>query len=718
MATHTLTGRHGAVNDAYYHRHGHTQAPLLVQWMATLRCRLTCPHCMAAGAVLGQADMPLPAVRGLIDQVAGMGVEEFLITGGEPLVREDLPEVIEHLGRRGQRWSLNTAVMPAAAQRRAMRDNPPGFVAVSIDGPPDVHDAFRGRTGSFAEAVEAIGFFASLPGCRVVAGTTLTQRNFNHLGATRAIVAASGADGWGLHLLVPEGRAAGRTDLDLSCRQKRRLLNLVAQWRRTMDVNLADELGYVGPGEPLVRNSPWRCGAGRTQAVVLPGGQLVPCNTLDVTTSAGNVLERPLADIWAGGFAELRNWRPAGKCRACEHAAACGGGCWLHRRAGTHCSKDVWTAMPFARTAAGVMLCLTAAAGGARAAEEPQAPTAAAGRGAPPGRVIQKPDGARLEEAVLRHYMGRIGGRVPPQVDAGADDVPAYAFLRDFAAGKLDENLTARCERVRKVLATEPGSLAFTSLLWRSVTEPAVAGDWPAAGRTAPERALLADVLAALQRETTGQYIAWLQQQIGVFNANGGRLPHPLQSKAYVPGEHLLALQHRKRAGLVDRSGHAGKPLTADVMALQKTAAEWRARMELRIKASGGRENLALQAGNGGKTTGEAVNMGPFDVLQLPPAATAVEVTISCPAVEDRTWQLTLPAGTTLTWGDVLNAFDRAHGVVVRKEIVTESGVRPPADNPLYLPVMRELAEPHSADVADAAARQMVLLWLADLWLM
>jgi radical SAM protein with 4Fe4S-binding SPASM domain len=66
--------------------------------------------------------------------------------------------------------------------------------------------------------------------------------------------------------------------------------------------------------------------------VVLPDGEVVPCTTLDRSTSAGNVRRLALARIWADGFAELRRWRPEGRCRGCDLAPACGGGCWLQRR--------------------------------------------------------------------------------------------------------------------------------------------------------------------------------------------------------------------------------------------------------------------------------------------------------------------------------------------------------------------------------------------------
>ena len=300
--------------------------PRLVQWMATLRCELSCPHCLAAdvaGDGAGMADMPLDDAKHLIDQVADLGVEEFLITGGEPMVRGDLPAVIEHLGRRGVRYSVNTAVCPPEPVRAAMRKHPPTFAAVSLDGPREVHDRFRGRDGAFDDALAAIAALGALCRCGVAAGTTVTSRNFPHLARTFLIVLESGAGSWGIHLPVPEGRAAQ------------------AQRPLPAEAAIAAAAGFRGGQAQLLSGPDGRRDGllrrlrafGPRRAVGVRGGagavrrparrQRGACTTLDRATSAGNVLRQPLAEIWRDGFAELRGWRPEGRCAGCGYAAAC-----------------------------------------------------------------------------------------------------------------------------------------------------------------------------------------------------------------------------------------------------------------------------------------------------------------------------------------------------------------------------------------------------------
>lgn len=337
---------------------GFSPVPRLVQWLVTARCPLSCAHCLAAGPT--GPELTTDQALAVIDQVADLAVPELLLTGGEPLARHDFPALVDRLAQREQAWTLNTAVMPDADARAAIERHPPGFVAVSVDGPEEIHDAFRGRPGALADALEAVSYFGRLVPDGVCAGTTVTAFNIDHLPATFGLVLGSGATSWGLHLLVPEGRAAARPDLDLSVDQQRWLLRFTAEKRQHFAVNLADEIGFCGPFEPLVRDQPFFCGAGRAGCVVLPDGEVVPCTTLDRSTSAGNVSIRPLAEIWRTGFAELRQRTLTGKCQSCQAADLCGGGCWLRRRKDRACAKPTWR-LPRVAAVAGLAALLGAA---------------------------------------------------------------------------------------------------------------------------------------------------------------------------------------------------------------------------------------------------------------------------------------------------------------------------------------------------------------------
>ncbi len=467
----------------FFSLNGYSKVPVLVQWISTLKCDLSCQHCLSVSLDNGFTDMPLQAAIKLIDEITEMGVEEFLVTGGEPLARNDLPLIIDYLGFREQNWSLNTAVMPSAYQRRALTENSPGFVAVSLDGPREIHDSFRGRKGTWEEAIEAICFFKSLPGVRVCAGTTVTSINERYLEETFQIVAASGADQWGIHLLVPEGRAAYRSDLFLSKRQLRRLIRFVARKRQYFNVEMADEIGYLGNFEPLVRDFPLTCGAGKFQCVILPDGEVVPCTTLDRSFSAGNIHQEPLREIWEKGFSKLRKYEPEGKCGECIYYPACRSGCWLQRKNGKECFREIWHVPDSLKTAAGSTVCRGALASGLSRGAEIR--TAKSSDVLPllvqmkQSRIDSKPvisDPALTDGIILDLYV-KLSSGYRPGIQSSLPDLfdredPVRDILSGFQHETLPQSITDRCELVMNALNTKYPSLSLAALLWRVINEP------------------------------------------------------------------------------------------------------------------------------------------------------------------------------------------------------------------------------------------------------
>ena len=108
-----MHGRAGAAGDGAMPPPGEwLSAPRLVQWMVTLRCPLSCPHCLTADPNGRGGELSLSQAGQLVEQVAALGAEELLLTGGEPLARPDLRQIIDILRANGVRWSLNTALMP------------------------------------------------------------------------------------------------------------------------------------------------------------------------------------------------------------------------------------------------------------------------------------------------------------------------------------------------------------------------------------------------------------------------------------------------------------------------------------------------------------------------------------------------------------------------------------------------------------------------------
>ncbi len=623
MGTHSRVGCHRVNRDnEFFVRHGYLEVPDLVQWMATLRCGLSCRHCLAVSQEAGFADMPIEKVKGLIDEVARMRVREFLVTGGEPLVREDLAEVIEYLGGRGVNWSLNTAAMPDAPLREAIARNKPGFVAVSLDGPKRVHDEFRGKAGAYEEATEAIRFFKSF-GVRVCAGTTVTTCNYDYLDETFHLVAAGGSDQWGIHLLVPEGRAADRKDLFLSKTQLKRLIKFVARKRRYFNVQMADEIGYLGYLEPLVRDVPLSCGAGRAQCVVLPDGEVVPCTTLDRACSAGNIHERSLTRIWAEGFQDLRSWRPEGKCGHCDYSPACRGGCWLQRKSGAQCFKAVWHVPGALKTAAGIAICLGTLAhpdnGGAAPLAQPMNAHRVTAAAAP----------VTMDQAIMSFYVDLVIARTTI-LPVGVDwNDPGWKFFKDFAEGTLPRDLTELCTSVRNALETQQRSLSLIALSWRAVNGPLFEAD-STKEYTEAERQTIRDTLAAIQLKAEEWRLEIFEGQLDPYLSNG-RYTNPPQGMMSKAGPRRGDRETYSLSSDLneERWGPAADPETREAAEAYLRDHRYAEHMDLTfrfskagsiIKYTGGREETVSSAvgysGSWGDSTVGLERIGVFDVIK------------------------------------------------------------------------------------------------------
>jgi radical SAM protein with 4Fe4S-binding SPASM domain len=525
---------------------------------------------------------------------------------------------------------------------------PPSFVAVSIDGPEAVHDAFRGCAGTFRRALDSIAYFAALVPGGVAAGTTVTTKNFAHLPATFGIVLESGAAQWGLHLPVPEGRAAGRKDLFLSAAQLKHLMRFAAAKRNHFPVTMADEIGYCGYWEPLVRSEPFFCGAGRAQCVVLPDGEVVPCTTLDRSASAGNAVRQPLAEIWESGFADLRRWRPEDKCRSCAYALACRGGCWLQRRHGTACFRSVWH-MPRKATAVGLAVCLGLAASnqaiGTKAAEPVRQQV-----------VMSDADAAKaqiLQSSIVQWYASQCGGGTNPpnvaQVEADLakalpDDPGAKYFLR-FADGKLPSKIEDRAQGIAAALETQQRSLSLIGLAWRDVTEWCLKGEQPQQ-RSDAQRQALRDITVRLGKTAEAWRSEIFRDKLDPFLRRHGHYSF-MRSKGGRDTKTAVDASLTKLAARQWGDGNVANlsNITEQFLADHPFAET----MELKYTLGKGARPQCLR---GGKIVEADGTLRIFDMLLVPKQGTEKQATLTfriyVPLVVALPWQ------AELTYGDVL----------------------------------------------------------------
>ena len=309
--------------------------PVAVQWIVTAACDLHCPHCYSAAGKRAPGELTTAeAKRLIVDELVALGKPTLVLAGGELLLRKDIPEIVAYAVEQGLEWAMHTHGGHVPKFRSLLARHPPALAAISLDGEREQHDLFRGKRGAFDAALAAIRVLKET-GCReVVAGTTVTRLSADRVADMFPVVAASGADSWGLHLFAPEGRGAEHMALFPTPEQLRRVAAFARRKRAVFHVELCNEWGSAGADDMYYRDQPFLCGAGRISCVIGASGEVLPCTTTDLRESEGNLRDRPLRQIWAQGFTRFRKGGQ-GECSD-------GKECWLQSRNGNGCREQAF----------------------------------------------------------------------------------------------------------------------------------------------------------------------------------------------------------------------------------------------------------------------------------------------------------------------------------------------------------------------------------------
>ena len=184
-------------------------SPFVVIWENTRACDLACVHCRAA-AQPRRSQFELTTEEGfdLIDQVAELKPRVFVITGGDPLKREDTYDMIRHAKDRGLEPALTPSATPLLTEAAISRMKSHGLarLAVSLDASnADLHDDFRRVKGSFDITINAVRA-AKREGIPVQINTTVTRRTIDDLPRMVALLTELEISMWSVFFLVPTGR--------------------------------------------------------------------------------------------------------------------------------------------------------------------------------------------------------------------------------------------------------------------------------------------------------------------------------------------------------------------------------------------------------------------------------------------------------------------------------------------------------------------------------
>jgi mycofactocin radical SAM maturase len=304
-------------------------APICLTWELTYGCNLACAHCLSSSGRRDPAELTTGEAVAFLDELAAMQVFYVNVGGGEPTLRPDFVEIVEHAVRNGigVKFSTNgTTLSPARARRFAAMDYLD--IQVSLDGAsPATNDVVRGA-GTFEAATRAMANLAAAGFERFKVSVVVTRHNAGELDALLALARRHGAE-LRVTRLRPSGRGAA-TFLDLrpSPGQLREVHRFLVEHP---DVLTGDSFFHLGPlgDEPLGGLN--LCGAGRVVCLVDPVGDVYACPfVMHPDFKAGSVREPGgFAAVWRESslFAGLRSPSDGGACNACSSFGSCHGGC-------------------------------------------------------------------------------------------------------------------------------------------------------------------------------------------------------------------------------------------------------------------------------------------------------------------------------------------------------------------------------------------------------
>ncbi|WP_300462852.1 heme b synthase [Desulfobacula sp.] len=329
------------------HPHGQETSPhtlRLVAWETTRRCNLSCKHCRAVAEDHPyENELDTQASFRLLEQIRAVGDPIIILTGGEPLLRDDIFDIAAF----GTKLGLRMVMAPNGTlitQETAKKMIASGIkrISVSLDGStPETHDAFRGLENAFENSIRGIKI-AKEAGIEFQINTTISKTNLDQIPKILALAENLGAVAHHIFLLVPTGRGKYIVDGEINAKEYEETLNWFYDQREKTSLQLkatcaphyyrilrqrarqdGKKVSFETHGLDAVTRG---CLAGTGFCFISHVGKVQGCGFLDV--ECGDITQKSFKDVWENStvFNQLRNVNTLeGKCGICEFKRVCGG---------------------------------------------------------------------------------------------------------------------------------------------------------------------------------------------------------------------------------------------------------------------------------------------------------------------------------------------------------------------------------------------------------
>lgn len=308
-----------------------------ILWETTLRCNAYCEFCGSrCGDVKPENELTAEEICNTFKHIAEKyDATKIMIdvTGGEPLVREDIFDVMSYAVSLGFSWGLvtnGTLITKEIVDK--LKNSGMKTISISIDGLADTHNNIRRVKNGFQKIENALHMLHDADFVETVMITTVVSKsNFDELNEVKEYLRTQPIDVWRVCPVDPIGRAYADEQLLLSKEQTTELIEYILKIQNEcLPFRVTTSCShYFGKYETDLRDFPFQCNAGRTVASILANGDIFVCPNVPRVPELiqGNVRKDNFADVWENGFGFFRdsNSRCTGPCKDCSYYTKCKG---------------------------------------------------------------------------------------------------------------------------------------------------------------------------------------------------------------------------------------------------------------------------------------------------------------------------------------------------------------------------------------------------------
>ena len=303
---------------------------MIISWNTTQACNINCLHCYRDAGTRQADELSTEQGKKLLDEIAASGFKIMVFSGGEPLLRPDIFELIAHARKLGLRPVLGTNGTLITPQMAVQLKQAGIMVAgISIDSQEKKnHDWFRQSDGAWEQTMAGIAACRQA-GLAFQIHTTVMNWNEEEVTGITDLAVELGAIAHHIFFLVPTGRGKDIEETTLKTLQYEKLLERILDKQKEVNIELkptcAPQFMRIARQKGIPMRFSKGCLAGTTYCVILPNGDVQACPYLPV--KAGNVKETPFDAIWRNNplFNELRTEALKGQCGSCGYSDICGG---------------------------------------------------------------------------------------------------------------------------------------------------------------------------------------------------------------------------------------------------------------------------------------------------------------------------------------------------------------------------------------------------------